>query len=272
MALRRSQRLNALIVPPPPAQALPGLSVIIPRRSPRLLKKQLVAHSGIGTKQSLRKPRSLKSPSRLKLPTALQPSANASNKRTVSKATSQYKDVDDLEFDVVPLDLQNYTHSGGALTMRSSTSADFTVWERMKSGSQMAIHLGWFCKRKKLTSIAIKKLCLSSDSPDRWISREDAIWLVFVRYAECLRQWKRFRERCRASAVVLPSITMVPTYLLRRKGSTSWIGQPWINGVPLSPEALSSDASNEAAFLAAFSHFTYQASDRARVYAEFQGK
>jgi hypothetical protein len=67
---------------------------------------------------------------------------------------------------------------------------------------------------------------------------------------------------------------MLPTYLLKRAGSVSWIGQPWIDGLAVAANSFNPNDPKEAAVsdaLATFSHFTYQASNHMSVYVDFQG-
>jgi hypothetical protein len=131
--------------------------------------------------------------------------------------------VDDIDFDVVPLTITPYEYSTGRLwTAPSGTEAEFTVWNPLMRGSRVSVHLvdrlpilysftltyrqGWYLERGKLISIAVKKICVHP----RWahnhslIFRDETVWQEGARFAECLRQWQDFKRCCRIFSLALP--------------------------------------------------------------------
>ncbi|KAJ7175572.1 hypothetical protein C8R46DRAFT_1030610 [Mycena filopes] len=112
--------------------------------------------------------------------------------------------INDLDFDVATLRLEIYKYSTGGWESTYSPPSLFTIWEATKSGCRFTIHLAWFLKQRRVISLAIKKICLGKDWASKWASRDAAMWLEGVRFAEGLRQWQKFKRCCRKEDIKLP--------------------------------------------------------------------
>ncbi|KAJ7482877.1 hypothetical protein B0H11DRAFT_1914961 [Mycena galericulata] len=198
------------------------------------------------------------------------------SKAAGSKAIKANPDVDELDFDVSARTLESYGYSTGRLLTSPTCGAlvDLTVWESHTRGSRVSVHLGWFLEQGHISSLAIKKICLGKDWANRWKSTNHAVWLEGARLTQSLSLWNKFKALSFAAAHALPRLEILPTFLVRSDGYTSWMAQPWVEGIVVADYSLNLADPEEAAIheaLTTFSHFTYEVSHHTSVYVEFQG-
>ncbi|KAJ6457049.1 hypothetical protein C8R47DRAFT_173858 [Mycena vitilis] len=159
----------------------------------------------------------------------------------------------------------------------------FTVFDDFVQGNKFRVHMATFgigLPHLESVTLAVKKICLPDSWWVPWGSFGAAIWTEGARAYTCATLFQDFMLRARAVNILLPDIDVVPTSFISHLADAQppdnkeWLGQPWHFGTPFSVHLLRLDdpvQSDVANILAAFSHYSYQATNHRSVYVDFQG-